>query len=126
MKLYLDRLDDFFDDFAEKTNLSRVEIAEGILSVSNTVMEKAIRAITVEKGYDPREFTLFTFGGAGGLHAAYLAKLLNIPKILIPYNPGIMSAIGMILADIIKDYSRTIMYKEDKINLVILKICLMS
>ena len=114
MELHVDRLDKFFGEFAEKTNLSKVEIAEGMLSVSNTVMEKAIRAITVEKGYDPREFTLFTFGGAGGLHAAYLAKLLNIPKILIPYNPGIMSAIGMILADIIKDYSKTIMYKEEE------------
>lgn len=116
MMLSVDRLEVFFNKLAKELKLSKIELAEGILSVSNAVMEKAIRVITVEKGYDPGEFTLFTFGGAGGLHAVYLAKSLNIPKVLIPYNPGIMSAIGMILADIIKDYSKTIMYKERDIS----------
>ena len=116
MVLSIDRLESYFDRFAKELLLSKIGLAEGILSVSNAVMEKAIRVITVEKGYDPGEFTLFTFGGAGGLHAVYLAKSLNIPKVLIPYNPGIMSAIGMILADIIKDYSKTIMYKERDIS----------
>jgi N-methylhydantoinase A len=76
-------------------------------------MEKAIRMISVERGYDPREFTLLTFGGAGGLHAADLAKLLNIPKVLVPIDPGILSAIGMLMADIIKDYSLTVMLKQE-------------
>ena len=58
--------------------------AEGILDVANTAMERAIRVISVERGYDPREFTLFSFGGAGGMHAAFLARLLSIPKVLLP------------------------------------------
>jgi N-methylhydantoinase A len=75
-------------------------------------MEKAIRVISVEKGFNPGDFTLLSFGGAGGLHAAFLARLLNIPKILVPANPGILSATGMIMADIIKDYSLTIMRNQ--------------
>jgi N-methylhydantoinase A len=89
-----------------------VELAEGILTVANTAMEKAIRVISVERGYDPREFVLFSFGGAGGLHGAFLARLLNIPRVFIPQNPGILSALGMLMADVIKDYSFTVMRNQ--------------
>lgn len=109
MKLQAERLQSFFQQMAKETGITTIELAEGILSVANTAMEKAIRVISVEKGYDPREFVLFSFGGAGGMHGAFLARLLNIPKVLVPLNPGIMSAIGMIMADVIKDYSFTIM-----------------
>ncbi len=109
MKLQAERLQSFFQQMAKETGITTMELAEGILSVANTAMEKAIRVISVEKGYDPREFVLFSFGGAGGMHGAFLARLLNIPKVLVPLNPGIMSAIGMIMADVIKDYSFTIM-----------------
>ncbi|MFH0844383.1 MAG: hydantoinase/oxoprolinase family protein, partial [Pseudomonadota bacterium] len=116
MTLQTERLERYFDALAEKVGLSRLELAEGILSVANATMEKAIRVISVERGYDPREFTLFSFGGAGGMHAAFLARLLNIPKVLIPQNPGILSAIGMIMADVIKDYSFTIMKNQHSIS----------
>jgi N-methylhydantoinase A len=96
--------------------LSPLELAEGILDVANTAMERAIRVISVERGYDPREFTLFSFGGAGGMHAAFLARLLSIPKVLLPRNPGILSAIGMIMADVIKDYSLTIMRNQKNVT----------
>ncbi len=109
MVLYKDRLDAYFEKMAEMVGLTEVELAEGILNVANASMERAIRVISVEKGHDPREFTLFSFGGAGGMHAAFLASLLKIPKVLVPKNPGILSAIGMLLADIIKDYSHTVM-----------------
>ncbi len=109
MKLQAERLQSFFQQMAKETGITTMELAEGILSVANTAMEKAIRVISVEKGYDPQEFVLFSFGGAGGMHGAFLARLLNIPKVLVPLNPGIMSAIGMIMADVIKDYSFTIM-----------------
>ncbi|MFH1351498.1 MAG: hydantoinase/oxoprolinase family protein [Pseudomonadota bacterium] len=112
MTLQKERLEDYFDPLADDIGLSKIELAEGILSVANATMEKAIRVISVERGYDPREFTLLSFGGAGGLHAPFLARLLNIPKVLIPQNPGILSAIGMIMADIIKDYSFTIMRNQ--------------
>jgi len=116
MMLHARRLEPFFTQMAEGLGLSTIELAEGILSVANTAMEKAIRVISVERGYDPREFTLFTFGGAGGMHAAYLARLLGIPKVLIPNNPGILSAIGMLMADIIKDYSLTVMLNQGDID----------
>jgi len=109
-------LPSYFENMAQKTRLSSLELAEGILDVANTAMERAIRVISVERGYDPREFTLFSFGGAGGMHAAFLARLLSIPKVLLPQNPGILSAIGMIMADIIKDYSLTIMRNQGNVT----------
>ena len=107
------KLNPYFNDMAKELRLSTVELAEGILSIANTTMEKAVRVISVERGYDPGEFILFSFGGAGGMHAVYLARLLNIPKVLIPKDPGILSARGMLMADIIKDYSLTVMLKQD-------------
>ncbi|MGD9321080.1 MAG: hydantoinase/oxoprolinase family protein [Desulfobacteraceae bacterium] len=112
MRLQTDKLEPYFNRMAKDLSLSTAELAEGILSVANTAMEKAIRVISVERGFDPREFTLFTFGGAGGMHAAYLAKLLSIPKVLVPNSPGILSAIGMLMADVIKDYSLTVMLTQ--------------
>ncbi len=116
MKLKRERLEPYFQEMAKKSNLSPIELAEGILSVANTNMERAIRVISVERGYNPSEFTLFSFGGGGGMHAASLAKLLGIPRVLIPKHPGILSAIGMLLADVIKDYSETIMLRESSLN----------
>jgi len=113
MALRAERLEPYFGQMAKELHLSPLHLAEGILSVANAAMEKAIRVISVERGYDPREFTLFTFGGAGGMHAAHLAKLLSIPKVLVPNNPGILSAIGMLIADIIKDYSLTVMLGQN-------------
>jgi N-methylhydantoinase A len=112
MRLQSERLEPYFKQMGEAICFSPVDLAEGIISVANTAMERAIRVISVERGYDAREFTLFTFGGAGGLHAAYLARLLSIPKVLVPNNPGILSAIGMLMADIIKDYSLTLMRNQ--------------
>jgi len=112
MRLQAKRLEKYFLEMASEVGVDTVELAEGILDVANTAMEKAIRVISVERGYDPREFVLFSFGGAGGMHAAFLARLLNIPKVLVPENPGILSAIGMLMADVIKDYSCTIMKNQ--------------
>ena len=83
--------------------------AQGILEVVETNMEKAIRVISVERGYDPRDYTLVAFGGAGGLHACALAAALEIPRALIPRFPGGLSALGILRADVVKDFSRTIL-----------------
>ncbi len=112
MSLQTERLEGYLHGLAKEAGISSLELAEGILSVVNTAMEKAIRVISIERGYDPREFTLFSFGGAGGMHAAFLARLLGIPKVLVPRNPGILSAMGMIMADVIKDYSLTVMRNQ--------------
>lgn len=112
MSLDIESVRKAFERLSEKTGISPVELAQGICTIANTEMERAIRVISVERGFDPGEFTLVSFGGAGGLHAMFLAQLLNIPKVLIPKNPGILSAMGMLLADIIKDYSLTVMLEN--------------
>jgi N-methylhydantoinase A len=84
------------------------EFAWGILAVVNTTMEKAIRVISIERGHDPRDYTLVAFGGAGGLHACQLAAALGIPRVLVPKFPGGLSALGILAADVVKDFSRTV------------------
>ncbi len=92
------------------------EFAAGILRVVETQMEKAIRVISIERGYDPREFILVAFGGGGPLHACSLAQALRIPKVLVPAMPGALSAVGILLADAVRDYSRTVMLPDDAIG----------
>jgi N-methylhydantoinase A len=113
MKLGFEKLEKYFKELAQKISMDTVALAKGILEIANVNMERAIRVISVEKGFNPAEFTLVSFGGAGGLHAAFLAENLSIKTVLIPKNPGILSAFGMLMADVIKDYSHTIMLSED-------------
>lgn len=93
------------------------EIAEGILRIANTQMERALRLISLERGYDTRDFTLLTFGGAGGLHACSLARSLMIPKVLIPSNPGALSALGIVRSDTVQDASLTVVLQSVDSNL---------
>ena len=86
-----------------------IEAAHGVLDIVTANMERALRHISVERGHDPREFTLIPFGGAGGLHAVALARALRIPRVLLPSLPGALSAVGVLLADVVKEQSRTIM-----------------
>lgn len=83
--------------------------ALGVVMVVNAHMERALRVISVQRGYDPREATLVSFGGAGGLHAADLARSLGIPRVFVPPNAATLSAFGMLAADVIKDYAQTVM-----------------
>lgn len=83
--------------------------AEGIVKLADVHMEHALRKISVEQGYDPRDFTLVSFGGAGPLHACSLARSLQIPKVLVPNMPGALSAYGILVSDVVRDYSRTLM-----------------
>lgn len=94
---------------AARRPVTPIEAAAGVLSVANTNMERALRRISVERGYDSREFTLLPFGGAGGLHAVDLARALRIPRIIVPNSAGALSAIGVLTADVVKDQSRTTM-----------------
>lgn len=83
--------------------------AWGVVQVANANMERAIRKISVERGYDPRQFALVPFGGAGPLHACELAAAMQIPRVLVPPSPGVLSALGMLVAAPTKDYSQTVM-----------------
>jgi N-methylhydantoinase A len=103
--------------WAEKVagRLGSVEtFALGTVRLAEAAMEKAIRVISVERGYDPREFTLLAFGGAGPLHACALARSLAIPRVLVPQMPGALSALGILLADSVRDFSKTVMLAFDE------------
>ena len=89
--------------------VSAVEAALGVVRVVNAGMERALRAVSVERGFDPRGCALVTFGGAGGLHAVELARSLRVPRVLVPVAPGALSALGCLRADVVKSLSRTLM-----------------
>ncbi|HEY6251528.1 MAG TPA: hydantoinase/oxoprolinase family protein [Candidatus Angelobacter sp.] len=93
------------------SRLSVEELAAGIVRVINANMEKAIRVVSIERGYDSREFALVAFGGAGGMHACELAQALRIPRVIVPAYPGALSALGILISDVVKDHSRTILMR---------------
>lgn len=103
----ISRAAQFLTPMARKMGCSTEEAAWGILQVVQAQMEGALRVVSLQRGHDPRRFTLLAFGGAGPLHACELAASLNIPKVLIPRYPGVLSALGMILAPHFMEFSRT-------------------
>lgn len=103
MDLDLNASTTVLDNLSKKLNISAVELAEGILSIINAKMADAIRTITVKEGIDPREFSLVAFGGAGSMHAVWLAEELDIKEIIVPNDPGTFSAWGMLQTDIRRD-----------------------
>jgi len=96
------------------SSLSLEKFAAGVIRVVNATMERAIRLVSIERGHDPRDFTLVAFGGAGGLHACELARALGIPRVLVPAFPGALSALGILSSDVVKDYSRTVLWRVGK------------
>jgi N-methylhydantoinase A/oxoprolinase/acetone carboxylase beta subunit len=90
--------------------------AQGIVDIANANMEKAIRVISIERGFDPRDFALFSFGGAGGMHAADMAAHLRMGAVLVPANAGVLSALGLLLADSVKDYSHSVLRTLDLVR----------
>ncbi|HSE96927.1 MAG TPA: hydantoinase/oxoprolinase family protein, partial [Blastocatellia bacterium] len=99
-----------------KREVTADRAALGIVRVANANMERALRVVSVERGQDPRLFTLVSFGGAGGLHVCELAAALRIPRIVVPRSPGTLSALGVLLGDVVKDYSRTVMSKTEGVR----------
>jgi len=96
-------------NLAGKIDKTPLDTASGIIRIANANMEKAIRVISIERGYDPRDFSLISFGGAGGMHALDISSNLKIAKVIVPKNAGVLSAWGLLMADSIKDYSRSIL-----------------
>jgi len=95
------------DRLAVTLGMDAMATAQGIVSVVTANMARAIRVISVQRGYDPRDYTLVAFGGAGPLHAARLAKELDIGRVLVPRNPGILCAMGLLLTDLRADFATT-------------------
>jgi N-methylhydantoinase A/oxoprolinase/acetone carboxylase beta subunit len=94
-----------------RLSLGVERFSAGVVRVVNANMERALRVVSIERGYDPREFALVAFGGAGGLHACELAEALAIPTVIIPARPGALSAYCILISDVVKDYSRTLLWR---------------
>ena len=92
------------------------EAALGILRVANATMERALRRVSVERGHDPRDYTLVPFGGAGPLHAAALARALGMTRVLVPPTPGVLSALGLLMADVAYDAARAVLTPADSLQ----------
>jgi N-methylhydantoinase A len=103
----MEAVDKALDKLAATLSTGRREAARGIIRIANNNMVNAIKLISVNRGHDPRDFTLFAFGGGGGMHACALAKELGVKKAVIPSLSGVFSAWGMLLSDLRRDYLQT-------------------
>ena len=113
IRLDADRAAAAITELGSELGLDLETTALGILEVVHAAMRRAVRRVSVERGFDPRDFTLVAFGGAGPMHAAELAEELEVGRVLIPAHPGIASAVGMAGADEVRDFSRTVMVRLD-------------
>jgi N-methylhydantoinase A len=98
------------EPLAAAMTLNPVQVAAGIIRIANVNIQGALRRVSVARGYDPREFTLVAFGGAGPLHACEVAEGMAIRRVLVPRYPGVLCAFGLLMADIVRDYSRSALH----------------
>jgi N-methylhydantoinase A/oxoprolinase/acetone carboxylase beta subunit len=116
MHLDLDRVQKIAAETARRLRLDVPALAEGIVRVANANMERAIRVVSVERGHDPRRFALLAFGGAGGMHACEIAAELEIATAIVPRHAGVLSALGMLVADVTRDYSASILRQSHELT----------
>jgi N-methylhydantoinase A/oxoprolinase/acetone carboxylase beta subunit len=117
MKILPDRSRKAIGRLAQAIGKTPKAAALGVVDIANANMEKAIRVISVERGHDPREFALFSFGGAGGMHAVEMAAHLSMPMVVVPRNAGVLSAFGLLMADSIKDYTKSVMKTAVRVSM---------
>ncbi len=116
MAMHPDKAHAAIDDLAKSLRVDAVKAAAGVLEIINVNMMGAVRVISVEQGEDPRNFTLVAFGGAGPLHAADVARNMGMSKVLVPPRPGLLSAIGLLHADVRGDFSLTRLLRAESVN----------
>jgi N-methylhydantoinase A/oxoprolinase/acetone carboxylase beta subunit len=117
MTLSSDRARTAAAPLARTLRLDLDRLAEGIVRVANASMERAIRAVSIERGHDPRRFALLAFGGAGGMHACELAERLDVQSVVVPRHAGVLSALGMLIADVVKDYSAHVLQRSENVTM---------
>ena len=100
----------------EPIGLAPLELAASIVEIANENMASAIKMVSLERGHDPRRFSLLAFGGAGPLHAAAVARVLGIPRVIVPQYPGVFSALGLLLADIRVDKIWTQAFRSNDVD----------
>ncbi len=113
MTIEADRAAAAVDRIAERLKIDRASAAAGMLRVANANMERAIRVVSVERGHDPRDFALVAFGGCGGLHACEIAEELGMRTVIVPEYAGALSALGMLMADAVRDYAAGVLGRRD-------------
>jgi N-methylhydantoinase A/oxoprolinase/acetone carboxylase beta subunit len=101
---------------AERLSMSVEQLVEGIVRVANANMERAIRLVSLARGDDPRRFALLAFGGAGGMHACDIAERLEIRRVVIPRHAGVLSALGMLMADVTRDYASPVLRRASEVD----------
>jgi N-methylhydantoinase A len=111
IKLDLPAAEEAMTKLSAQIGLGIERTAQGVLEIANANIERAVRRVSVERGYDPREFTLVAFGGAGGLHACAVAERLGMTRILIPRYPGVLCAFGLLVADVTREYSKSLIFE---------------
>jgi N-methylhydantoinase A len=120
MTLDTDRAASALQQIAETINSDIITAALGVIRVVNAAMARAVRTISVERGYNPREFALVAFGGAGPLHAVQLAEELGMEQVIIPRYPGVLSALGMVTAQVTRSTTRPLLRTLDQLDAAIL------
>ncbi len=109
MRLHPERATEALARLAADLGLDLEAAAAGVVQVANAGMERALRVVSVARGHDPRQYALFCYGGAGGLHAADLAAALGMPEVIVPPDAGVFSALGMLAADVVRDASCSVL-----------------
>ena len=105
-----------FEKLGEQLGISAIEAARGVIRIANHNMGNALKLVSINRGYDPRDFTMIAFGGGGAMHAAALARDLNIPKVIIPAHAAVFSAWGMLMSDLRRDYALTLPLALERAN----------
>ena len=113
MRVDADRAAAAIGHVSRRLKVDLAAAAAGILRVANSNMERAIRVVSVERGYDPREFALVAFGGCGGLHACEIAEQLGMRSVIVPQYAGALSALGMLMADAVRDYAAGVLGRDN-------------
>jgi N-methylhydantoinase A len=114
MQLKLKQAESAFKKLAKQIQMDVTQAAKGVLDVANVNIDRALRRVSVARGFDPREFTLVAFGGAGPLHACEVAERLDMSRVLIPRYPGVLCALGLLMADVRVDHSLPILVKANR------------
>ncbi len=116
MRLDFDRARGVAAELAARLDMDPMTLAHGVVRVANANMERAIRVVSVQRGFDTRDFALVAFGGAGGMHACEIADTLDIATVIVPRHAGVLSALGMLLTDVTKDYSQSVLRPAAEID----------
>ncbi len=109
MSIHPEKAEEAYKRLGDELDIDAEEAAISVVRIANSMMSKILRIVSVERGYDPRDFALVAFGGAGPMHVCALAEELEIDKIIVPPNPGMFSALGLLTADLFHDYSRPVL-----------------